>query len=42
MQGESGSSSCAADLRTSVSSSQLACKHINLQHDTWSYAQNDV
>jgi hypothetical protein len=40
MQGESGSSSCAADLRTSVSSSQLACKHIK-QHDIWSYAQNN-
>lgn len=40
MQDVSGSSSCVADLRTSVSSSQLTCKHISLQHDTWPYAQN--
>jgi hypothetical protein len=30
MQGESGSSNCDADLRTSVSSSQLACESISV------------
>jgi hypothetical protein len=40
MQGESGSSSCAADFRTSVTSPQFTCKHINLKHDIYPYAKD--